>query len=201
MTKTEITKFIAKLEKTKTRNMVIVDFANVDRWQESLGWAISIKKLAQLVKHFASGSKFLRRFYYGSDYGPKDKNTKLLPWSEKMLTSANYNGFEIITKRVKYIPDSRYQTGFIKKCNLDVEMAIDMIKEADNYDTGIIFTGDGDMASVAEYLAQNFKKDFYVFAARNHIGREIIDAKKKRIIKDILFVEDFEYRLSLNNNH
>ena len=63
MDKKEIKKFIDDLAQTKDRNIVIVDFANVDRWQESLGWPVSIKKLAQLIKHFSYGKQFLRRFY------------------------------------------------------------------------------------------------------------------------------------------
>ena len=120
MNKAEITKFIDELAKTKDRNMVVIDFANVDRWQDSLGWSVGIKKLGQLVAHVSYGKKFLRRFYYGEDYGPKDSSTVLYPWSEKIITSAKYSGFEVVSKRFKYIPDSNYTSGYIKKCNLDI---------------------------------------------------------------------------------
>ena len=198
MDKKEIKVFLDDLAQTKERNIVIVDFANVDKWQESLGWPIGIKKLSQLIKHFSYGKQFLRRFYYGEDYGPKDKNTKLMSWSETMLNAAKYNGFEIVSKRVKYIPDHKYETGFIKKCNLDIEMALDLIKEVANYDKVILFSGDGDMACVIKYLNKVYSKEFYVFGARGHIGKEIVDANREGIINKILFVEDFEYRLSLH---
>jgi len=199
LNKTEITKFLNLLSKTINRNIVIVDFANVNKWKDSLGWPISIKKLGQLNQHFSQGKKYLRRFYYGKDYGPKDKSKKLLPWSETIIKQATYSSFEIISKRVKYIPDNKYETGFIKKCNLDIEMAVDLIKEKDNYDTAIIFSGDGDMAYVCEYIKKEFGKDIYIFSARGHVGKELIDSKQQKIIKDILFVEDFEYRLSLKS--
>ena len=79
----EITKFLLKLEKTKERNIVIIDFANVDGWQNSLGWSVGLKQLGQLVSHLSSGKKYLRRLYYGEDYGPKDKNTTLLPCRQR----------------------------------------------------------------------------------------------------------------------
>lgn len=120
-----------------------------------------------------------------------------MPWSEKILKQAQYSSFEIISKRVKYIPDDKYETGFIKKCNLDIEMAVDLIREKDNYNTAIIFSGDGDLAYVCEYIHKEFNKTIYIFGARNHIGKELIDCKKSGVIKDILFVEDFEYRLNL----
>lgn len=115
MNKPEITKFLNLLSKTINRNIVIVDFANVNKWEDSLGWPISIKKLGQLNQHFSLGKKYLRRFYYGKDYGPKDKSNKLLPWSETIIKQATYSSFEIVSKRVKYIPDDKYETGFIKK--------------------------------------------------------------------------------------
>lgn len=198
MNKVEIKKFLSLLSKTINRNIVIVDFANVDRWDKSLGWKVSIDKLGQLNKHISQGKKYLRRFYYGEDYGPKDKSRDLLPWSEKILRQAQYSGFEIISKRVKYIPDDKYETGFIKKCNLDIEMAVDLVKEKENYDIVVLFSGDGDMAYVCDYIHNEFKKNIYVFGARGHIGKELVDCKSTGIIKDILFVEDFEYRLNLD---
>jgi uncharacterized LabA/DUF88 family protein len=197
MTPREITQFINNLSRNKDRNIVIVDFANVDKWQESLGWPVGIKQLSQLVKHFATGKQELRRFYYGKDYGPKEKSSKLSKWSNRIHTSAQYNNFEIISKRVKYIPDSKYETGFIKKCNLDIEMAIDLVRMVDSYDRAIIFSGDGDLECVIRLLKEEYDKTFYVFGARDHIGRELIDGQKDKVIDKILFVEDFEYRLNL----
>jgi uncharacterized LabA/DUF88 family protein len=196
----QITHFLDSLSKTKERNIIIIDFANVDRWEDSVGWTIGLKQLGKLVSHISRGKKFLRRFYYGEDYGPKNSSTTLTKWSETMLTGAQYSGFEIISKRVKYIPDPKYATGYIKKCNLDIEMAIDLIREKENYDTAIIFSGDGDLACVCKYIHEEFHKIVYVFGARNHIGKELIDAQKARVIKDILFVEDFEYRLNLKRS-
>jgi len=198
--KAEIKKFLDLLSKTIDKNIVIVDFANVDRWQDSLGWPVSISKLGQLNKYISQGKKYLRRFYYGEDYGQKDRSKILLPWSEKILKQAQFSGFEIVSKRVKYIPDEKYETGYIKKCNLDIEMAVDLIRERDNYDTAIIFSGDGDMAYVCEYLHREFNKTIYIFGARDHIGKELVDCKKNKVIKDIFFVEDFEYRLNLNRH-
>jgi uncharacterized LabA/DUF88 family protein len=200
MNRQQITQFLDTLAKTKERNMVIIDFANVDRWEDSLGWKIGIKQLGQLISYISYGKKFLRRFYYGEDYGPKNSSRELTPWSNMVTTSARFSGFELISKRVKYIPDEKYETGFIKKCNLDIEMAIDLIREKDNYDTAIIFSGDGDLACACKYIYEMFKKKVYVFGARDHIGKELIDAQKDRIIKDILFVEDFEYRLNLKRS-
>lgn len=197
MNKKEITQFLTKLEKTKDRNIVIVDYANVDNWEQSLGWKVGIKQLGKFVSHISYGKKYLRRFYYGEDYGQKSSSTSLLPWSSTILSKAKFSGFEVISKRVKYIPDDKYATGYIKKCNLDIEMAIDLISEVDYYDTAILFSGDGDLAAICEYIHKKFNKKIFIFGARNHIGKEFIDAKKSSIIEDLLFAEDFEYRFNL----
>ncbi len=117
----------------------------------------------------------------------------MIPWSEQFILRAKKNRFEVVTKRVKYMHD---RGEFKKKCDMDVEMTLDLIRLKDTYDHIILFSGDGDLACVLEYLKEEFDKSIYVFAARNHIGRELIDAKNDKIITEILFAEDFEYRLN-----
>ncbi len=195
MTKEEIKKFVESFSDKQERTLVVVDYGNVEKWKNSLDWKVGIKELGNLVKNFSKKKKFLRRFYYGSDYGQSEKNQSLSGWSRSVLERADMNDFEVITKRVKYIHDSNNKSGFEKKCDLDVEMAIDLVKERENYDTVILFSGDGDLMYAIKYLHEEYGKECYVFGARNHIGREVIDAKKEGILKDILFAEDFEYRL------
>lgn len=192
----KISSWITHLAGSKERNIAIVDFANVDRWEDSLTWPVSVEKLGKLIKLFSS-KKPLRRFYYGKDYGINEKNTQLGNWSSRIHQAAEWNGFKIISKRVKYIPDPNYSTGYISKCNLDIEMAVDLIVEQNNYDNVILFSGDGDLAYVCDYLSSTLSKQIYVFCARDHLGKELIDAQTNGHIKQILFVEDFEYRLNL----
>ena len=177
---------------------MIVDFGNVEKWKNNLKWKVGIKELGELVKNFSVGKKFLRRFYYGSDYGKNEKSQIISPWSEKILSSANMSGFEVIEKRVKYIHNLNNKFGFEKKCDLDVEMTIDLIKECKNYDTIILFSGDGDLMYAIKYLKEEHDKDCFVFSARGHIGREVFDMKNEGIVNDVLFADDFEYRLSVD---
>lgn len=194
----EITKVLGELEKTKDRNLVIVDYGNVQKWEKSLGWKIGIKELGTLVKNISSGKGFLRRFYYGSDFGRDDKSQKLIDWSRMILDKAKISGFDVCTKRVKYIHDPNNKFGFQKKCDLDVEMVVDMIKEIGFYDTVVLFSGDGDLACVIQYLFETYKKQSIIFAARDHLGKELVTLKEKETVKQILFADDFEYRLDRN---
>lgn len=196
MDQNTIKKFLSEFELKCERTIVIVDYGNVHKWKKSLKWDPGINELANLIKHLSRGNKFLRRFYYGSDYGKSERSKVLDYWSEQVLKVAQYNKFEIVTKRVKYIHSYDNVHGFEKKCDLDVEMAVDLIKEKDNYDTIILFSGDGDLMHAIRYLKENYQKNCYVFGARNHVGREVYDAKTEGIIVDILYAEDFEYRLN-----
>lgn len=198
MNQAEIKTFLNSFSEKLSRTIVIVDFGNVDKWKESLGWKVGIQELATLARHFSKGDMQLRRFYYGSDYGSDNKSITLVPWSEEILKRVRMNRFEIVTKRVKYIHDSHNPAGFDKKCDLDVEMAIDLVRMKDMYDQIVLFSGDGDLIYALRYLHDTFGKSSFVFAARNHIGREIIDGVKEAIVQRILYIEDFEYRLNMD---
>ena len=196
MNQNEIKKFLETFNDKKERTIVIVDYGNVEKWKNSLKWKVDIKRLAGLVKNLSFGKQFLRRFYYGSDYGKDEKSNLLSEWSRSVLERAKMNRFEVVSKRVKYIYNQNNKYGFEKKCDLDVEMTVDLIKERDNYDVIVIFSGDGDLMYAIKYLYETYGKKCFVFGARGHVGREIYDAKKDGFVNDVLYAEDFEYRLN-----
>jgi hypothetical protein len=49
-----------------------------------------------------------------------------------------------------------------------------------------------------KYLKETYKKSCIVFGARGHVGREVYDALKDGFVSDVLYAEDFEYRLNMN---
>lgn len=78
-----------------------------------------------------------------------------------------------------------------------MEMAVDLIRERDNYDTIVLFSGDGDLVVALRYLKEKYEKNSFIVSARGHIGREVIDADRDGIIEKILWADDFEYRLNM----
>lgn len=123
------------------------------------------------------------------DYGNVEKWKHSLGWDVSIRHIAQL-------ERVKYIHEVHNPSGFSKKCDLDVEMTIDLIKMRDNYDTIILFSGDGDLMCAAKYLKDEYGKECYTFGARGHVGREVMDAKAAGDVLDIFYAEDFEYRLN-----
>lgn len=196
----KIKQYLESHASRRERTMVIVDFGNVEKWKHNLHWRVGIRELAVFVKHFTYGKRFLRRFYYGADYGPSERSTELTDWSKHMLRTADTNGFDVKGKRVKYIHSADNVHGFEKKCDLDVDMAVDLIRERENYDTIVLFSGDGDLVTALKYLKEEYGKQAIVMSARGHIGREVIDAKRDGIIEEILYADDFEYRLTMDRS-
>lgn len=82
MNQLEIKRFLAQHEPDRGRTLVVVDFGNVEKWKQNLGWQVGIQELANLVKNLSTGKRYLRRFYYGSDYGKSERSTILDPWSK-----------------------------------------------------------------------------------------------------------------------
>jgi uncharacterized LabA/DUF88 family protein len=196
MDQQNIKKLLDSFQAKQDKTIVIVDYGNVEKWKRTLNWIVGIKELGQLVRNLSRGNQELRRFYYGEDYGPNEKSQVLTEWSRAILEMAEMSKFFVSKKRVKYIYDSNVQSGFAKKCDLDVEMAVDLIKLKDFYDDIILFSGDGDLMYVIDYLHDQYKKNCVVFGARDHIGREVFDSKIKGSVTNILFAEDLEYRLN-----
>ena len=69
----EIKRFLSEFETKRERTIVIVDYGNVEKWKNNLKWDVGIRQLANLVRSFSFGNQFLRRFYYGADYGKNEK--------------------------------------------------------------------------------------------------------------------------------
>lgn len=63
-----------------------------------------------------------------------------------------------------------------RKCDFDVEITRDIINKASNFQTLILFSGDGDYATLVRDMIIKGKKVIVVFAP-DHKGREYNDLK------------------------
>ncbi len=70
---------------------VYIDFANVYRWQEKLGWHIDLERLKQLFDSFETIKEV--KFYNGTLVGDSG--------SERIIEKAQRYGYSVITKPVK----------------------------------------------------------------------------------------------------
>lgn len=155
-----------------------IDFANVNKWFENdnQDWNNNlIKENERLIidlnklENFADIVSDKTRLYYGKD--PKNKKSLVFTYVIRKI----FGKRNIITKDIQKI---RHYIDFdedlsskiimkdkdgeryieIRKCNFDVEIAVDAIKMINHYDTFCIFSGDADFVYLNNFLKKQGKK-------------------------------------------
>lgn len=69
-----------------------------------------------------------------------------------------------------------------RKCDFDVEITKDILTNVDNFDTLILFSGDGDYKAIVEYLLDNRKKAIVIhsFGLRGKEYNELLIREENR---------------------
>jgi uncharacterized LabA/DUF88 family protein len=117
------------------RFAAFIDGSNFHSTARSLGFEVDYEKLLKLLK---TSGRLLRAYYYtalpdGTDHAPI---RKLSDWLD-------YNGYTMVTKLTRQFTDQ--ETGKRRlKGNMDMELALDMLKLAPHIEHAILFSGDGD---------------------------------------------------------
>ena len=151
--------------KLKGKTLVLIDWANVYGWRDK----IEIPDIKKIYKYFSNYKECKQiRFYFG-----KDNNDK----SKKFLKRVETIGFKLVTKPVKYIRVSQKPLILKRKCDFDLEIAMDTLINLDKYDSFVFLSGDGDYAPLYTYLFKK-RKQVIVIYEKGHIGREIWEIKK-----------------------
>ena len=165
------------------RIFTFIDFGNVNYWYErderdgngrelfkGEKLVIGIEQLATYVKTFSVHS----RFYFGLD--PKqNKSIAIIAKARKFFSKTVTKPIQKIKHYLsdgenvkvgwKRNSDARGQYIYLPKCNFDVEMCVDAIRLADNYDTFCLFSSDSDFASLTDYLKRAKNKKVILFSS------------------------------------
>jgi uncharacterized LabA/DUF88 family protein len=122
------------------RIALFIDGPNLYAAAKTLGFDIDFKRL---LKEFQSRGTLVGAFYYTTTFEDGDFASirPLIDWLD-------YNGFTVITKPAKEFDDGngRRKT----KRNMTVELAVGAMELADRVDQIVLFSGDGDFASLVE---------------------------------------------------
>lgn len=119
---------------------VFIDDENLFYTQRTLKWQISYLKLMNYFKK-ECGEETKVFIYKGID----ENNTR----QKKYLDMLSANKFILRTKTVKIINDKRGQKW---KGSLDIEMALEIFKTKEKYNTAVLVTGDSDFAIVLDEI-------------------------------------------------
>lgn len=205
--------------KLKGKTLVIVDWANVYGWFEKLKWEIDEKKLFKYLKSYSQIKEI--RFYFGVEKGNKkseefqkrikkigyvlvSKDVKRVPvtldrthfkeFLSKLFSLANIleSSNSKIANLLRQLPKNPI---YRRKCDFDCEISIDVMKNLNNYDGFILFSGDGDYAALIKEIINN-QKQAIVVALKNSMGKEYTDIKKGLFICNVKKFKKFIKRNS-----
>ena len=165
-----------------------IDFGNVNKWfkddrqdsenrqlAEDMMLDIDLEKIHTFLKTFSNDV----RFYYGHDpqnqgsmnflmkikhvYGKNRVFTKPIQWVRHHLSDEERG----CTTRSLF-NDSEGVYILFPKCNFDVEISVDVLKNLDNYDTLCLLSGDADFVYLNMHLHMKSKKVILInFELRN----------------------------------
>jgi uncharacterized LabA/DUF88 family protein len=154
------------------RVYVFIDASNLWATQKAKGKLFDLEKLKNYLKNKYNASD-IRVYYY--DAYPEQKTReysvegkfKFYVYLEKALK------FIVRKKPLKQIKVTTKDGVIIEeKGNMDVEMAIDVVNQIENYDEAVFFSGDSDFLALIRF-ARNKGKKVYVYSSRNNVSKEL----------------------------
>lgn len=170
----------ADILRPSDRVALFVDGANMDGAGRLAGYFLDYRKAQQ---YFTAGGTFYAAFYYTAV-------ASLDPLQQRFLDFLSHSGFIVRRKALKAIrdPDTGEQ---VIKGNLDVEIVLDMLNTAGNYDVAFLFSGDSDFERAVDLLRSQGRR-VYIVSARSGISRELAYVADK----PIFFLEDHRAALA-----
>lgn len=130
------------------RTLLLIDGANFHASAKSLGFDVDYRRLLDL---FRSKVRLVRAHYYTAI--PEDPEYFAI---RPLVDWLDYNGYSVITKPMKELTDKTGRKKF--KGNMDIELAVDAMRMANEVDHIMIFSGDGDLRSLVAALQELGKR-------------------------------------------
>jgi uncharacterized LabA/DUF88 family protein len=205
-----------KIFKLRGKTLSIVDWANVYGWFEKLKWEIDPKKLYDYLKSYPQ--IFDIRLYFGIDkenpksielhhlfknigYNLQWKEVKWVPIDLKLVHYKDEDGkirkffetaegkrvYEKLNKIKEIIQNLQI---YRRKCDFDVEIALDVLTNMDKVDGVILFSGDGDYAALMREVIKRGKQAIVV-ALKGAMGKEYTIIPKGLFICNIKKLKKF----------
>ena len=125
----------------RERTVLFIDGSNFYAAARTLGMDIDY---ARMRAYFAHNAHMIRACYYTAL--PEDQEYSPL---RPLIDWLDYNGYSVVSKLTREFTDP--DTGKRRvKGNMDMEIALDMLRLAPKIDHAILFSGDGDFCRLLE---------------------------------------------------
>lgn len=123
---------------TSERIALFIDGANLYATAKALGFDIDYKRL---LGFFRAKGHLVRANYYTA-LADGDEYSSIKP----LVDWLDYNGFTMVTKPTKEYTDAMGRRKV--KGNMDIELAVDVMRLAPSVDHVVLFSGDGDFRAL-----------------------------------------------------
>ena len=177
------------------KTIAFIDYANVKAWAANRKLFVNLKRLSQILQEQKTS---LILFYYGTDNNVASLNflnklksfnltvvTKPVqyfhvdlislfqkPINQKILLHINPQIRSQFLKEIKRLSKQKLVC-LLPKANFDVEITMDMLKQKNNFDKFVLFSGDGDFANLIADL-KKAGKTIIVIAGRKFLSGKLI---------------------------
>lgn len=165
---------------TKKKLGIFVDGANIYYASKQAGWKLDLGKIKKL---FGSIFEIIIFNYYAA---LPDKTDKSYINSKKYLNIVERFA-KVITKPLKYINGE-------KKGNVDIEITLDVVRNLDDLDEIIIFSGDSDYFELWKYVFVEKGKKLRFASFKDNLAFELKKTK-------YLVLEKIKEFIELNKNN
>jgi uncharacterized LabA/DUF88 family protein len=169
-------------EEIKPKIAIFIDDGNMWSSYKSLGCLLDYAKLKKYFESKLDGK--INNVYFYKAY-PKNgtRNYSLDPQHKFRIFLKKGLGFIVRTKELKTIllrdqtgdliqdPETR-QPKSIEKGNFDVELTIDAVRFAEEYNLAVILSGDSDFLPLVNFL-RNSGKSVYICSTHNCVSQEL----------------------------
>lgn len=128
--------------KPDQRFAVFIDGSNFHASTKALSFDVDFEKLLRIMRE---SGHLVRAYYYTA---LPDNNTEYSP-IKRIADWLDYNGYTVVSKPWRDFTNS--ETGQRRiKGNMDMELALDMIKLANHVEHVVLFSGDGDFCRLLQ---------------------------------------------------
>ena len=155
---------------------IFIDASNMYFSERRAGWKIDYEKLKTFVnKEFDLA---FMKYYVAIPNKIKDEQAYL---HKKKYLNKIASTVEIISKPLKYIKENITIDGkkikrIVKKGDVDIDLAVDVLSDSENLDVIIILSGDSDYVALRDKLLSKGKKVLFI-AHKNNLAHEIRQGK------------------------
>src|SRR4030042_1971951 len=154
------------------RIAVFIDASNLWAAQKAKGKLFDFQKLVAFIKQEYSAASV--RGYYYTAYPADGTRSYSLDGKHKFFTYLK-KGLDFVVrkkelKRIAVVDE--LGASIQEKGNMDVEMTIDVLHSAPDYDIAAFFTGDSDFLALVTYLRRGGKRVF-IYSSKNNVSQEL----------------------------